>query len=333
MYTVNQLLQNSEVKCRRLFETACDGILILSAPSGAITDANPYILYMLGYTLPELLDKELWQIGSPTDQRAAHDHFSELLAKGYVRYENIPLQTKSGQPLHVEVVGNVYRVDDQQVIQCNIRDITDRKRADIVATAYHDNMVLAATQIITVLSKALFYRDPYTSLHQKRVSDLSVAIGNKLCLAKDCIEGLRFAALIHDIGKIGVPIDILTKPTKLEPYEHELLRNHVKVGYDIIRQAEFPWPLAKALHQHHERLDGSGYPLGLKAEQIIIEARILGVADSVDAIANDRPYRRGLGILDALKIIKHGRGITFDESVVNACLVLFEDDGYHFAES
>ncbi len=330
MHTINQLLQNTEVRYRRLFETACDGILILSVPSGVITDANPYILYMLGYELSELLGKELWQIGFPQDRLVAQDVFSNLLSHGYVRYEHIPLQKKSGEPLNVEVVSNVYHVDDQKVIQCNIRDITDRKRADIVAAAYHENMVVATTQIINVLSRAAFHRDPYTNLHQKRVSDLCVAIGGKLHLPKDLIEGLRFTALIHDIGKIGVPSEILTKPTKLEPYEHELLRNHVKLGYDIMRQAEFPWPLAKALYQHHERLDGSGYPLGLKAEDIIIEARILAVADTVDAIANDRPYRRGIGVAGALDIIKEGRGLTFDESVVSACIALFSDNNYHF---
>jgi GAF domain-containing protein len=175
-------------------------------------------------------------------------------------------------------------------------------------------------------------RDPYTAGHQQRVAGLCVAIGRKLDLTEDRLEGLRLGATIHDIGKIYVPAEILNRPGQLSPPEFEIIKSHPQIGYDIIKDVKFPWPVADMILQHHERLDGSGYPQGLKGEQIILEARILAVADVVEAMSSHRPYRPGLGLDAALAQIKQEAGTKLDAQVVDACERLFRADGFSLAK-
>lgn len=171
-------------------------------------------------------------------------------------------------------------------------------------------------------------RDPYTAGHQARVADLACAIAEELGLDERRIEGLRLGSMIHDIGKISVPAEILNKPGKLSPPEFEIIKSHVWTGHDIIKDIDFPWPVADMILQHHERLDGSGYPQGLKGEAICMEARILAVADEVDAISGHRPYRPSLGLENALNTIEAERGKSLDAAAVDACLKLFRQKGY-----
>jgi len=157
-----------------------------------------------------------------------------------------------------------------------------------------------------------------------------VAIAQEMKLPEDKIEGIRIAALVHDIGKINIPAEILSNPSKLNEMEFSLIKNHPKVGYDILRKIDFPWPVAQIVFQHHERLDGSGYPQGLKVEKILLEARIMAVADVVEAISSHRPYRPALGIDKALEEISKNKGILYDLEVVNACLKLFKEKEFKF---
>jgi HD-GYP domain-containing protein (c-di-GMP phosphodiesterase class II) len=157
-----------------------------------------------------------------------------------------------------------------------------------------------------------------------------VAIANQMNLPVNVVEGLKLSALIHDIGKIGVPAEILTKPTPLESWEIEALHGHAQTGFDIIKEINFEWPLAQTIYQHHERIDGSGYPNKLKGDSIIMEARILAVADTVEAMSHNRPYRPSLGLDKALVEIEQGKGSLFDEHAVDACLKLFRQDNYEF---
>ncbi|SFM39786.1 HD domain-containing phosphohydrolase [Thermodesulforhabdus norvegica] len=180
-------------------------------------------------------------------------------------------------------------------------------------------------QTIRVLSRALEFKDPYTVGHQKRVARLSVAIAEELGLERDRIEGLNTAALLHDIGKgLGVPLEILNKPGRLTQAEWELVKMHPRLGFELLKEIDFPWPVAEAVLQHHERLDGSGYPQGLKGEEIILEARIIAVADVVEAMTNHRPYRPALGLDRALAEIREGSGKRYDPQVVSACLSLLQ---------
>ncbi|MDP2760357.1 MAG: HD domain-containing protein [Sideroxyarcus sp.] len=173
-------------------------------------------------------------------------------------------------------------------------------------------------------------RDPYTSGHQVRVADLATAIAKQLGLPDEQVHAIHLAGMVHDLGKIKVPAEILSKPGRITDIEFSLIKIHPQAGYDILKGIDFPWPIAQIVLQHHERLDGSGYPQGLKGEQIIIEARILSVADVVEAMSSHRPYRPGLGIEVALAEITRQRGIHFDPAVVDACLALFREQHYSF---
>ncbi|MCK5262126.1 MAG: HD domain-containing protein [Gammaproteobacteria bacterium] len=182
----------------------------------------------------------------------------------------------------------------------------------------------ALVQAIQAIANTVEQRDPYTAGHQRRVAELAVAIARDMGLDEGHIKGIRMGATIHDIGKVYVPAEILNRPGKLSDYEFGIIQSHAAVGYDIIKGVEFPWPVAKMIRQHHERMDGSGYPDGLKGDAILLEARILAVADVVEAIASHRPYRPALGIDAALKEIQKNRSRFYDAEVVDSCIKLFE---------
>jgi putative nucleotidyltransferase with HDIG domain len=177
------------------------------------------------------------------------------------------------------------------------------------------------------MASAVETRDPYTAGHQIRSANLARTIATEMGLPHEKIEGIRVAGSIHDIGKLSIPAEILSKPTKLSEIEFSLIKEHARKGYEILKNVESPWPLAEIVYQHHERMDGSGYPRNLKGEEILIEARILTVADVVEAMASHRPYRPGLGIDAALNEIEKNRGIFYDKAVADACLRLFREKG------
>jgi len=181
---------------------------------------------------------------------------------------------------------------------------------------------------VEAIANTIEMRDPYTAGHQNRVALLAKAIATKMGLDAHRIEGLVLAAKIHDVGKIQIPAEILNKPTKLTNIEFMLIQTHPETGYEIIKDIEFPWPVATMVRQHHEKLDGSGYPLGLKGDDILLESRILTVADIVEAMASHRPYRPSLGIEAALAELIQERGTKLDATVVDACVSLFKEDNY-----
>jgi len=183
-------------------------------------------------------------------------------------------------------------------------------------------------QTVNALATVSEIRDPYTAGHQRRVSMLASEIAREFGLPKDIVEGIHVAGGLHDIGKIAVPAEILTKPTQLIEIEFELVKTHSAVGHEVLKDIDFPWPVAEAVYQHHERLDGSGYPRGLKGNAIIPEAKILAVADVVEAMASHRPYRPAHGIDTALNEIVHGRNKLYDPEVADACIRLFRERGY-----
>ena len=180
-------------------------------------------------------------------------------------------------------------------------------------------------QTIELLASVSELRDPYTAGHQKRVAGLAKFMAMKMELSPKSVDAVEMASLVHDVGKIKVPAEILSKPGPLDEVEYLLVKTHPQAGYNLLKDIDFPWPVAEIVLQHHERLDGSGYPQGLKGKEILQEARIIAVADVVEAMASDRPYRKALGIETALKEIKRGRGTLYDEEAVDACLALFEE--------
>jgi putative two-component system response regulator len=209
-------------------------------------------------------------------------------------------------------------------------EVSERKKAQAELQQSLHQLQKTMEGTIYTISLMSESRDPYTAGHERRVSQLSCAIAGELGLPKDQIEGIRVAGLLHDIGKISVPIEILSKPGRIRDFEFNIIKIHAKEGFDILKKIDFPWPVAQAVLQHHERMDGSGYPQGLSGSETILEARILAVADVVEAIFSHRPYRPALGIEKALSEITQNRGVHYDPQVVDACLPLFREKGFVF---
>lgn len=179
-------------------------------------------------------------------------------------------------------------------------------------------------QTVAALARAIEQRDPYTDGHQKRVAQLAVATAEEMGMSKDAVNAIRLAAMVHDIGKIHIPAELLSRPGKLTHTEFELIKQHPQAGFEIVGDIDFPWPIGEIILQHHERMDGSGYPNGLKGDDILLEARVVGVADVVDAMASHRPYRVALGIEAALSEIQSNAGKLFDPAIVDACVRVIE---------
>jgi HD-GYP domain-containing protein (c-di-GMP phosphodiesterase class II) len=232
--------------------------------------------------------------------------------------------------VNVAVTVVAIRFDSGSIQYCDgiMEDITERKQAQLQIQQSLNRLQKTIKEIIEAMAYIGEVRDPYTAGHQRRVAQLSLDIGKAMGLPDEQYEGLTMAAFVHDIGKILVPSDILSKPGKLTKPEFDMLRDHTRIGYEILKTIEFPWPIATIVLQHHERLNGSGYPFGLSGDQIIIEARILAVADVVEAMSSHRPYRAALGIDKALDEIIQNRGTLYDSSVVDNCLKLFEEKSY-----
>lgn len=207
---------------------------------------------------------------------------------------------------------------------------TARHRAEIEVKKNLNKLQQTLGAIIQVLEKTVEVRDPYTAGHQRRVADLARSIAAEMGFSQDRIDGIRIAGIIHDIGKIYVPAEILSKPRRLTTYEFNLVKTHSQVGYDILKSIEFPWPVANIVLQHHERLNGSGYPNKLMHDNILIEARILGVSDVVEAMASHRPYRPALGLDAALKEVADHKGSLYDPDVVEICTRLFREKLFDF---
>ena len=257
-------------------------------------------------------------------------------AKAHALRSSAAVPVKAGNK--VVAVVNIYSMDAEAFSDEEISLVTDfgrdlgttlhnlRLRAD--RRRLHQELEGAAFNAVRALAATLEKRDPYTAGHQDKVADLAVAIGRKLGWDEFRLQGLRLGAIIHDIGKIYVPAEILNRPGKLTAGEFALIKEHPQVGYDILADVTFPWPIKEMIRQHHERIDGSGYPDGLKGSEILDEAKIIAVADVVEAITSHRPYRPGRGLDTALAEIERGRGAIYEPSIVDACLDLIRNDGY-----
>jgi len=211
-------------------------------------------------------------------------------------------------------------------------DITLKRQIEEERQQGIERLRKALGATVRAIAAVVETRDPYTAGHQRRVADLARTIATEMGLDRDRIEGLRIAGMIHDIGKIVIPAEILSKPTKLTWIEFGLIKNHVQAGYDILKDIEFPWPVARMVLEHHEKMDGSGYPDNRSGQETLIESRILTIADVVEAMASHRPYRPGLGLDVALDEIARHRGTLYDPDVVDASLKVFKEKGYKICD-
>lgn len=209
-------------------------------------------------------------------------------------------------------------------------EIAERRQAEARLQQSYRKLQQNLDEIVQAMSSTVEERDPYTAGHQRRATSLATALAREMGLSSQAVKGLQMAGLIHDMGKISIPAEILSKPGRLNAAELQLIRRHPQVAFDILRRIDFPWPVGRIVLQHHERMDGSGYPQGLRGEEILLEARILSVADVVETIESHRPYRPGLGREEALQEIARHRGRLYDAAVVDACLRLFQEKNYQY---
>ena len=237
-------------------------------------------------------------------------------------------RTKSGEVITCLLSAELIELDGEKFTLAVIENITERKEMDKRLQLTMESLRRAVNTTVQVIASTVEARDPYTAGHQIRSANLARAIATEMGLPSEKIEGIRMAGTIHDLGKISIPAELLSKPTKLDELEFAMIKTHPQKGYRILKDVESSWPLAEIVYQHHERMDGSGYPRNLKGDDILIEARILTVADVVEAMASHRPYRVALGIDAALNEIEKNSGIFYDKAVADACLRLFREKGF-----
>ena len=319
-----EALRQSEARFRELADSLPE-TTYETDDRGNITFANRAAFQNFGYTREDF-EKGLnvSQMVIPEDWDRARASIRRILAGEYVGSAEYTAQKKDGTRFPVIIHSTAIIREGKAVgLRGVITDITEQKRAQeqLRQTLEKVQAVLRAT--VSALAATTGVRDPFTSSHQRRVAQLSCAIGNEMVLPPTQVEGIRVGATIHDVGKIAVPAEILTRPGKLTDTEMTLVKFHSQVGYDILKTIPFEWPVADMALQHHERMDGSGYPSGLLGRDILLEARIMGVADVVQAMCSHRPYRPALGMEAALEEVSRGRGVLYDVDVVAACERVF----------
>ena len=325
-------LHKSEEKYRSLVENAQEGIFQSTAEGHHIT-VNQAFANILGYESPEEVIATITDISHQVyvhpDDRIK---ILQIIEKeGSVKGYEAEFYKKDGSKTWVSI--NMHAVRDEEghllYYQGIDQDVTEKKNMETERQQNIERLKKSLGATINAMAVTVETRDPYTAGHQRRVADLALAISVEMNLKREQIDSIRMASMIHDIGKISIPSEILSKPSKLTNLEFDLIKTHSQSGYDILKDIEFPWPLADFVLQHHERMNGSGYPRNLKGDEIFLEALIMAVADVVEAMASYRPYRPALGIELALEEIEKNKGILYDDAVVNACLKLFREKSYH----
>ncbi len=318
--------QQEKEELLRVIENSHNEIYIFDTESLKFTYVNRAALSNTGYSAKEIMNLTPLDLKPEFDRVSFQSLLQPLLYGGKNKqiFETYHLR-KDGSTYPVEVHLQMVELGEKKNFLAIILDISERKEAQ-------KNLEKTLHGIIKAVARTAEVRDPYTAGHQEKVADLAEAIAREMNLDASRVQAVRLASMIHDLGKIAVPPEILNKPGRLTPVEMELIKTHSTVGYEILKDIEFPWPLAEIVYQHHEKMDGSGYPRGLRGEEILLEARIISVADVVEAISSHRPYRPSLGLDKALEEIKNNSGILYDERVVRHCLELFEKKGFKFKE-
>ena len=323
-------LRAAEEQFRGLVEQSIAGTYIIQDDRFAYV--NPRFAKIFGYaSAEEMIGREAPSLVAENDRNAVVENIRrQIIGKSAIASYDFTGVRKDGSTIDVGVHGARATHRGRPAIIGLLQDISEKKRAEEQIRrhmAQLETAFMSTVQVATTLSEM---RDPYTAGHERRVAEIAVAIGAELGFDARRLEGLRVAGYLHDVGKITIPAEILAKPGKLTPIEFQLIKGHAQASYDVLKAVEFPWPVAGVALQHHERIDGSGYPQGLEGEAILIEARIMAVADVVEAMSSHRPYRPGLGIEVALAEIERGRGTSYDADAVDACLRLFREKHYQF---
>ena len=320
-----KIFEPEEIDFRYLVENINIGVCRISAPPQArLLKANNALTRIMGFdSIRELLTYPLI------------DHFCDsndlILASkrakqnGYLKDEQIKVKKITGEEIWISCTAIVKFNGSGGIrwIDGVIEDITERKLAEEKLRGSFNQLQKMIDGTIQTITTILEIRDPYTAGHQKGVRDVACSIAKEMGLSQERIDWIEITALIHDIGKIYIPAEVLCKPGKLTEIEFDLMKAHPEVGCRILRNIDFSYPVSKIVYQHHERMNGSGYPKGLKGDEIMLEARIIGVADVIESMSSHRPYRPALGMDKALEELQKNRGILYDTEVVGACLRLF----------
>jgi len=336
---VGRAVFDSQERYRLITERAADAMWTVDMNMRP-TYISPSVTRLLGYSVEEAMAKPMQEIFTRVSFKLAAELLKEELGienreqKDLVRSRTLDLELihKDGSLVPVEVKYTFLRDAQGRPVEvlAIARDISERKQSQEEARQNTERLIRAMEHAIQAMTIVVEMRDPHTAGHQQRATQLACAIAKEIGLSKERIGGLRLAGLIHDIGKVRVPAEILMNPDGLSEPEFMMIKAHPRLGYEILKTIDFPWPVARIVLQHHERMNGSGYPSGLSGEDIIMEARILAVADVVDAMASHRPYRPALGIDKALEEISQNRGVLYDSKAVDACLTLFRDKKFKF---
>lgn len=324
-----EALRTSEEKYRNIFENAVEGIFQVT-PGGKYLSANPAVARIHGYNSPEEMVQSVTDIAQQlyVDPSRRLELIRMLQQRGSVKDFEVIMRRKDGSLHWVSLNAHAILEPKGSILyyEGTVEDITTRKLAEEELKQLSNSLegVLAATSLITEM------REPAASGHQKRTAQIVSLLASRLGLPTSTAENIRIAALIHDIGKVAVPIEILNKPARLTVMEFEFIKVHPRSGYEILKDARLPFPVAETVLQHHERLNSSGYPQGLNGNEMLLEARVLAVADVVEAMCAARPYRPAPGLDAAMAELRKNRSVLYDPEVVDACTKLYKEKKLRF---
>ena len=334
-YKMQMELKDRERWLSTILKSIGDGV-IATNKNGAITFMNPLAETLTGWKLDQALDRTLSDVFKVMNQKPGK--MQRISVKKILKGEESAfsdeaiLVSKKGKNTPIDPRLEPIKDDGGNIsgVVLAFTDVTARKMAEEELKRSFEQQKIAMEGTVRAIAYTVEIRDPYTAGHQRRVTKLACTIGEEMGLSKDQIEGLRMSGELHDIGKIHVPAEILSKPGQLSEAEYTIIKTHPQVGHDILKTIEFPWPVARIVFQHHERMDGSGYPTGLKGKDILLEAKILAVADVIEAMATHRPYRPALSIEESLREISKNKGTLYDSKVVDICLRVFKEKKFKF---
>jgi PAS domain S-box-containing protein/putative nucleotidyltransferase with HDIG domain len=321
---------SQEQKFAAAFNSSPYAITLTRPSDGRIFEVNNGFVNITGYQYAEVIGKTTVDLKLWANEKNRLAVVSELARGREVNAVEYQFRKRTGEIITGLFSANLITVNNETCILSSIGDISERKLTEEKLAKSYESVKKTLNDAIDTIAKIVETRDPYTAGHQRKVAELAVAIGSEMKLEDALIDQIRMAATIHDIGKMYVPSDILSKPGKLSDIEFSLIKTHSQGGYNIVKDMDFPCVVAQAILQHHERLDGSGYPNGLKGEDTLLEAKILAVADVVEAMVSHRPYRPALGVDKALEEISKNKGKLYDPQVVDTCLELFKSSEFQF---
>lgn len=328
-------LQDREARLRAIFEAAKHVAFILidhTEKEHPMIEFSPGAEHLFGHGRDEVIGRPAAMLSLPENAINIPEApvMSEQGEVGFTLEVTVTQKSGEGFPALITTYPILGARGEMRAILVVAIDISERIRAAKEIQESMERWRKALEGIVNAMALTLEMRDPYTAGHQLRVANLATAIADKMGFSEEEVEGVRMAAMIHDIGKISVPAEILSKPGVITEIEFSLIKTHSKTGYDILKGIDFPWPIAEMVLQHHERIDGNGYPSNLSGDEILLEAKILGVADVVEAMASHRPYRPSLGIQRALDEISKNRDLLYAPEVVDACLSVFREQNFKF---